>query len=127
MLSLLSLRHVTFSSAEEPTVWYCNNQKFSNDIHPELRRYVPRMLEQLHRITPDNSTNSAIKYGVAYPAENPVLYASSFCKQSSSSECGHCLRVAKRKLLHQCVHAIGGQVYSELCFLRFELYDFFHT
>ncbi|CAN0839741.1 hypothetical protein LINGRAHAP2_LOCUS2655 [Linum grandiflorum] len=54
-----------------------------------------------------------------------MVYASSFCKQSPASECKHCLRVAKSKLLQECVHAVGAQFYSELCFLRFELYDFF--
>ncbi|CAN1164908.1 hypothetical protein LINPERPRIM_LOCUS33456 [Linum perenne] len=90
-------------------------------------RYVPSLLEQLRKNTPDYATNSDIKYRLKYPQQNAMVYASSFCKKSSASECGHCLKLASKKLLHQCAYSLGAQVYSELCFMRYELYDFFTT
>ncbi|CAN1729069.1 hypothetical protein LINPERHAP1_LOCUS480 [Linum perenne] len=123
---LLVLITLSFAEEEPVNVWYCNNNKYTIKDRPELKRNIPYALDQLQKSTPQKSTNSDIKYRITCPSsENPVVYASSFCKQSSSSECGHCLRVAKNKLLHQCLHAVGAQFYSELCFLRYELYDFF--
>ncbi|CAN1298550.1 hypothetical protein LINPERPRIM_LOCUS23867 [Linum perenne] len=97
------------------------------EYHPELRQYISNVLEQLHQITPQNSTNSDVKYEITYPpsSANPVVYASSFCKQSPALECKRCLRIAKGDLLQECIHAVGAQVHSELCSMRYEIYDFF--
>ncbi|CAN1169763.1 hypothetical protein LINPERPRIM_LOCUS19968 [Linum perenne] len=113
------------SEDNEPYVCYCNDYRFTRHYHPEMKSYINYLLNQLRLDMPD-STNSNVKYTLSYPPESPLLYSSSFCEQSSVSACQSCLRLARKKLLHECdKHAIGGEFYSETCAMRFEMYNFF--
>ncbi|CAL1412312.1 unnamed protein product [Linum trigynum] len=70
------------------------------------------------------SGDSDIETKLQHPADKPRVYGAAFCEKSPPESCKHCLRAAKKELLHGCDHAAGAEFYSELCYLRFEIYNF---
>ncbi|CAL1380570.1 unnamed protein product [Linum trigynum] len=70
------------------------------------------------------SKDSDIETKLQYPADKPHVYGAAFCQKSEPAACVACLKAAKRQLLRGCYHSAGAEFYSELCYLRYEIYNF---
>ncbi|CAL1408722.1 unnamed protein product [Linum trigynum] len=90
----------------------------------DLKASIAVVLQNLIQATAAPG-GSEIQWGFHYPADDPHVYGASFCQSSDKpADCGRCLRMARNMLLHGCFHGAGAEFYSELCYLRFEFYNF---
>ncbi|CAI0561289.1 unnamed protein product [Linum tenue] len=117
-LSLL----LTVVVADDPSAIYCSDDKYFKGDH-ELKASIKAVLGQLLEQT-TASGDSDIETKLQHPADKPRVYGAAFCEKSPPESCKHCLRAAKKELLHGCDHTAGAEFYSELCYLRFEIYNF---
>ncbi|CAL1380569.1 unnamed protein product [Linum trigynum] len=95
--------------------------KGDHDLKAQIKIVLQNLLEKTNYAA---SKESDIRSTFEYPSYDPHVYGSAFCQRSKPEDCAQCLRTAKKMLLRGCYHNSGAEFYSELCFLRFEFYNF---
>ncbi|CAL1361736.1 unnamed protein product [Linum trigynum] len=109
-------------AGDDASASYCSDDKYFKGDH-DLKASIKAVLGGLLEKT-TASADSDIESKMQHPADNPRVYGAAFCEKSPTEACAHCLRVAKKQLLRGCDHTAGAEFYSELCYLRFEIYNF---
>ncbi|CAL1408723.1 unnamed protein product [Linum trigynum] len=90
----------------------------------ELRTGITVVLQNLVQYSSSDPGGTEINWEFQYPADDPHVYGVAFCGRPEPEECRWCLRRARKMLLHACYHSAGAEFRSDLCYMRFEFYNF---
>eukprot|EP01018_Ginkgo_biloba_P036402 Gb_35264 [translate_table: standard] len=114
---LCSCFHLGMSATRR---WMCNNgSTYSEDS--KFASNLNRVLEELVNKTSNTRFNTSL-YG-----QGPYkVYGLLECRgDTSPDECWSCSQEASTSIKAHCPNDIGGRVWLEMCFLRYENYNFF--